>query len=157
MSDQPRPKYVPAETGKALWGPGDLYTFLVTGEESGGALFIVECLVRPGGGPPAHTHQHEEEAFYLLEGSVTLVINGLRILVGPGDFVHVPKKTVHSFTNEGAGPARMIATFAPAGMEGWFGEAYDEATDRHAPAPPLTEAMLARMLEAAPKYGVEFV
>ena len=26
-------------TGRSYWGPGDLYTFLVTGEESGGRYF----------------------------------------------------------------------------------------------------------------------
>ena len=28
----------PFDTGPAFWGPGDRYTFLVTGEESGGAV-----------------------------------------------------------------------------------------------------------------------
>jgi hypothetical protein len=42
----------PVATGPAYWGPGDHYTFLVTGEESGGAYFAMEALVPPGGGPP---------------------------------------------------------------------------------------------------------
>src|SRR5258708_10466063 len=45
----------PVATGPAYWGPGDHYTFLVTGEESGGAYFVMEALVPAGGGPPPPT------------------------------------------------------------------------------------------------------
>jgi hypothetical protein len=42
----------PVATGPAYWGPGDHYTFLVTGEESGGAYFAMEALVPPGAARP---------------------------------------------------------------------------------------------------------
>lgn len=47
MSGQGTPLFVAADTGPAFWGPGDRYTFLVTGEQSGGAYFILEALVPP--------------------------------------------------------------------------------------------------------------
>ena len=56
-----RPPRAPVATGPAFWGPGDHYTFLVTGEESGGAYFAMEALVPPGGGPPPHSHTREDE------------------------------------------------------------------------------------------------
>ena len=43
--------------GRSFWGPGDLYTFLVTGDESGGAYFSMLAVVPPQGGPPPHIHQ----------------------------------------------------------------------------------------------------
>ena len=39
-------------SGTSYWGPGDLYTFLVTGDESGGTYFAMEAVVPAGGGPP---------------------------------------------------------------------------------------------------------
>jgi hypothetical protein len=48
-----------AGTGPSFWGPGDRYTFLVTGEESGGAYFAMEAFVPPGGGPGPHVHTRE--------------------------------------------------------------------------------------------------
>ena len=63
MSDAQAILYVATETGPAYWGPGDRYTFLVTGEQSGGAYFILEAFVPPGGGPPPHYHEREEECF----------------------------------------------------------------------------------------------
>ena len=44
-------------------------TFLLTGEETGGALFMAEISVAPGGGTPPHIHHREDEAFRMLEGS----------------------------------------------------------------------------------------
>jgi hypothetical protein len=58
------------EDGRSWWGPGDVYTFLVTGEESGGSLFALDCLVGAGGGPPPHRHLAEDELFAITEGSI---------------------------------------------------------------------------------------
>jgi quercetin dioxygenase-like cupin family protein len=148
--------YVPAETGFMYWGPGDSYTVLVTGAQSGGAYFMIDCLVAAGGGPPPHIHQGEDEAFFLLQGTVTLTVGEQTIHAGPGDFAHIPRGTVHAFTNNGAEAVRMVAIFSPAGMEGWFAESYGAAPDRKATPPPPSPEMLARMLTAAPKYGVVF-
>ena len=49
-------------TGEAYWGPGDRYTFLVTGSECGGAMFAFDCVVAPGGGPPPHRHLRSKAA-----------------------------------------------------------------------------------------------
>ena len=59
----------PVATGPALhWGhSATYYTFLVTGEESGGAYFAMEALVPPDGSPPPHIHTREDETSYLLE------------------------------------------------------------------------------------------
>ena len=57
----------PSGTGRTFWGPGDLYTFLVTRAESGGSYFTMEALVPPGGGPPPHIHRNEDETFYVVE------------------------------------------------------------------------------------------
>src|SRR3712207_4756457 len=80
----------PAETGRTYWGPGDLYTFLVTGAESGGSYFAMEALVPPGGGPPPHIHRNEDETFYILEGECTFRLGDETITARAGDFVNVP-------------------------------------------------------------------
>jgi len=44
-----------AGTEESFWGPGDRYTFLVTGEETGGAYFVMEAWGTAGRRPrPAH-------------------------------------------------------------------------------------------------------
>jgi len=157
MTQQAQILHVPAESGPTYWGPGDRYTFLVTGAQSGGAYCIVDVRVAFGGGPPPHIHEREDESFYLLEGSLTMTIGDQALEVAAGDFVQVPRGIAHTFTNTSAGMARMLAFFSPAGMEHWFTEAFDPAPDRVSTPPPPTPEMIARMIAAAPHNGVVFV
>ena len=146
-----------AGTGRTYWGPGDLYTFLVTGDETGGAYFAMEALVPPGGGPPPHIHRREDETFYVIEGSVTFRLGDDLVLAGPGDFVNVPRGTVHCFRNDGRETARMILTFTPGGMERFFEETLVPAPHADAPIPDNVDEVAARYVAAAPRYGLEFV
>lgn len=147
----------PAATGPAFWGPGDHYTFLVTGEESGGAYFAMEALVPPGGGPPPHVHTREDETFYVLEGSIEFLLGDDLRTAGPGDFVNVPRGTVHRFLNTGTETARLILTFTPAGLEKWFEETLERAPNTFDEVPDNVAEVVARYVEAAPRYGLEFV
>jgi quercetin dioxygenase-like cupin family protein len=65
---QRQPIHRPTDAGATYYGPGDVYSFLVTGAETGGAYFAMEAIVPPGGGPPPHIHTHEDETFYVVEG-----------------------------------------------------------------------------------------
>jgi mannose-6-phosphate isomerase-like protein (cupin superfamily) len=149
----------PVATGPAFWGPGDHYTFLVTGDESGGAYFAMEALVPPGGGPPPHIHTREDETFYLLAGQLEFLLGDEIVMAGPGDFVNVPRGTVHRFRNTGAETARMILTFTPAGIERWFEETLERAPNEVDPedVPDNVEEVAARYAAAATRYGLVFV
>jgi quercetin dioxygenase-like cupin family protein len=147
----------PADTGPAFWGPGDHYTFLVTGEETGGAYFVMEALVPPGGGPPPHVHTREDETFYILEGEIEFRLGDDTVTAGAGDFVNVPRGTVHNFLNAGSETARMILTFTPAGMEHFFLETLDPAPNGATEVPAGNDDVAARYVEAAPRHGLEFV
>jgi quercetin dioxygenase-like cupin family protein len=157
MSNQNSARHLPADTGPSYWGPGDRYTFLVTGAQTNGAFFIMEAIVPPGGGPPSHIHSREEEAFYLLEGSLDFTLGDKRLKVSTGDFVQIPRGTVHGFRNAGSTMARMLVFCAPAGLEKYFEEVFEPVQDRSVSPPPITDALIARLLAAAPKYGLEYV
>jgi quercetin dioxygenase-like cupin family protein len=141
-------------------GPGDRVSFLVTGQQSNGGCFIVEGVLAPGGGPPPHFHHYEDESFYILEGSATFQAGGQTIHAKPGDFIHVPRGTVHSIKNEGNAPARALVVISPAGptgMQHFFQKAFTPTTDRSASPPPITEELMKRMMEAAARNGAEFI
>ena len=118
MPNQNQGKYVPAGTGPMYWGPGDRVSFLATGADSHGGCFIFEGLTVPGGGPPPHIHHFEDESFYILEGTATFQVGGQTIHAKPGDFIHIPRGTVHSLKNEGKVPARALIITSPAGRTG---------------------------------------
>jgi quercetin dioxygenase-like cupin family protein len=141
---------------RSFWGPGDLYTFLVTGEESGGAYFSMLAIVPPLGGPPPHIHLNEDETFYVLEGAPTFRLGDDHVVARPGDFVNVPKGVVHNFRNLSDAPVRMILTFTPAGIEKFFEETLERAYDLTQPCPDNLAEVGTRYAEAAPRYGMRF-
>ncbi len=154
--DAPQPVMIrtPGE-GRTIGLVGDIYRFLATGEETGGRYAMFEAVVLPGGGPPPHQHQREDEYFYVLEGEITFQVGADQIVAGPGTFVNVPIGNPHAFRNATDQPAKMLISYAPAGLEQYFfevGQPFAGAT----PPPPSREE-IARLVEAAPRYGIEFV
>jgi quercetin dioxygenase-like cupin family protein len=147
----------PAGSGATFLGPGDVYRFLVTGAESGGAYFAMEAFVPPGGGPPPHIHRNEDETFYIVEGEIEFLLGDEIVTGGVGDFVNVPRGVVHRFHNAGAAAARMILTFTPAGMERFFEETLEPAPNGAVEAPDNVDEVAARYVEAAPRHGLKFV
>ena len=145
------------QDGRSWWGPGDMYTFVVTGEESGGAMFAMDCLVGIGGGPPPHRHLAEDELFTVYEGAVEFTVAGKTSTIAKGDSVFIPRETPHSYRNETDEPARMLTIYAPAGMEGWFLEVCTPVDDPSKPPPPVTDELIQKMLEAGPRYNVEWL
>lgn len=143
-------------TGKSFWGPGDVYTFLVTGEESDGAYFSMLAIVPPGGGPPPHIHLNEQETFYVLKGMCTFLLEDEVITASPGDFVNIPIGAVHRFRNESSEPVRLILTFTPAGIERFFEETLERAYDLTQDPPDNIAEVTARYAEAAGRYGMTF-
>jgi mannose-6-phosphate isomerase-like protein (cupin superfamily) len=142
---------------RSFWGPGDRYTFLVTGEESGGSMFALDCLVGAGGGPPPHRHLAEDELFYVFEGSISFTMGDETRRIGPGECAFVPRGTAHAYVNTSETDARMIAVYTPAGMEGWFLEVCTPVTDESASPPPVTPELIDRMLAAGPRFNIEWV
>jgi quercetin dioxygenase-like cupin family protein len=157
MSGTNAVKIASASRGPHVAVVGDLYSFFVTGEETGGGYAAWVALVPPGGGPPPHRHSREDESFYVLEGELAFYADGRRTAGGPGTFLHLPRGGVHRFANETDRPARVIITVVPAGLEKMFFEAGVTVTDPAAPVPPPREDEIARSLAAAPRYGVEIL
>ena len=150
-------QYVPAGTGKAYRSPIDEIRFLITGEQTGGAFFMAEVSIVPGGSNPPHIHHREEECFYLQDGELTIQVGGKTQTASAGDFIRLPRGVAHSFENTGNVDAKVLLVVAPAGLEKFFEEAFYPVEDRSAAMPPMTEEFMARLLEAATKVGLEFL
>jgi quercetin dioxygenase-like cupin family protein len=123
---------------------GDRYTLLLTGEQTAGAYAVVEAFVPLGGGPPAHVHRREDEAFLVVEGEFELFIFG-------------PRGVPHAFKSVGPTAGRMIITLLPAGVERSIAAIGTRLPGREdAPIPPTPEHM-DRVAQLAASYGVEIV
>ena len=151
-----KPIFRPNGTAPAVWGPGDLYNLLATGEETNNAFFQFEAIVPPGGGPPPHIHSREDESFYVVSGGLEILVGDSTYQAKAGDFVFIPRGTVHRFKNVGGTTAVQLVTFVPAGMERYFREVFPPVTDPKAAPPPITDELIQKLNEVAPKYGLEF-
>lgn len=152
----PAPRHLTPADAPRLAIAGDVYTILLTGEHTGGAMMMAEQTAFPGGGPPPHTHSREDETFYIIEGVLTFTAAGRTFTAGPGESVHIPRGVVHTFRNESAARARMLVICQPAGIERMFLEIGTpwSAPPAQAPPPP-TEADIGKILTVCPRYGVE--
>jgi len=147
---------VAAGEGQAAWLVGDTYTIKATAESTGGLFGLVEASVPAGGGPPPHVHSREDEAFYLLDGELEFATEGTLAVAQAGDFVYLPRGSVHSFRNIGLLPARMLVLVTPGGFERFFVEAGRPAR-RGEQAPPVDPADFARVAEFSERFGAELV
>lgn len=152
--DHPATVRKPGE-GRRIGIVGDVYRFLATGEDTNGKYATFEAIVPPGSGPPPHIHTREEESFLVLEGRMTFQLQDTRIVADEGTFLNMPAGSLHSFKNEGDRTARLLISLAPAGLEQMFFEIGQPLADDATTAPPPGEAEITRLLEAAPRYGIE--
>ena len=146
----------PGTTDVVYWGRGDGVTLLAAGNDTNGAYAQVEGALAPGGEAPPHIHHREDETFYVLEGSLEVRLGDSTLVAQPGDYLRVPRGTVHALRNVGERTARVLVTFVPAGLEGFFAEVYQPVAGRTTPPPPPPADLIERMLQAAPRYCCEF-
>jgi mannose-6-phosphate isomerase-like protein (cupin superfamily) len=75
--------------------------FKADGDETAGRYSISEWWLEPHTtGPGAHSHP-EDDVFYVLEGTMSLLVGEEWFDATPGAFVLVPGGTTHDFENRG--------------------------------------------------------
>ena len=74
--NEPRALHVTEGEGKKLWVADELMAFKASGKDTGGAYALTDSVVPPGGGPPPHLHHREDEAFWVLEGELEVMVGG---------------------------------------------------------------------------------
>ncbi|MCI5596029.1 MAG: cupin domain-containing protein [Lachnospiraceae bacterium] len=60
-----------------------------------------------------HVHQVMQESFYILEGTVTMFINGEKYVLSKGDYIHLEPGETHKVCNYGDVNVKMVVTAAP--------------------------------------------
>lgn len=97
--------------------------------ETRGAYSISEWWLEPHTqGPGPHRHP-EDDVFYILAGTMSVLVDDAWQDFGPGSFILVPGGTTHDFENRGDVRAGMLNVSAPGnfevempGIAGWFAE-----------------------------------
>ena len=136
------------------YGPGGgIYRIVTTTAQTGGIHFALDCTEKPGGGPPLHVHETEEEYFFVTEGEFTFSIDGKITKAKAGESAFVPRGKVHCFKNCTNQDARMLALFTPGNIEGYF----DFGLPLEDGSIPSEACLIERMNAIGPKFNVKQV
>jgi mannose-6-phosphate isomerase-like protein (cupin superfamily) len=139
---------VSAGLGKVVSARGSVMAFKAIAAQTGGDFSLMERTVPPRGRRPLpHRHVNCSEAFWVLDGTITFVLDGVEQRGGRDDFLLVPRGAAHTFGNDGAGPARLLVLHAPA-MDAYFADLEALWCGATPPAPEEERALMAR-------YGME--
>jgi len=110
----------PGEGKTGGLAPGIGVAFKIDGEDTRGALSIVEHPFAVGALVPPHVHTLEDEISIVLEGDIGFRSEDQEVVLGPGGYIIKPRGEIHAMWNAGAVPARMIEVISPAGFERFF-------------------------------------
>jgi quercetin dioxygenase-like cupin family protein len=109
--------------GDSVSWPGFGARFMLGGERTEGRVAVVEHPIGPRSlAAPMHTHTHEDEYTYVVEGRVGVQIGDRTLEAAPGDMVFKPRGVPHAFWNATDEPARVLEIISPAGFESYFAE-----------------------------------
>jgi mannose-6-phosphate isomerase-like protein (cupin superfamily) len=127
---------------------GSVMAFKAIATQTGGDFSLMERTLPAGGRrPPAHRHTNCSEAYFVLDGTVGVELDGAALTAKAGDFVLVPRGAAHTFGNAGTEQARLLVLHAPA-IDAYFAELQELWAGEQ---PPSVE----QERELQSRYGME--
>jgi quercetin dioxygenase-like cupin family protein len=76
-------------------------------------LSIIQERMPPGSSEQRHRHTRARQFFYVLEGEVTIELEGAVHRLQRGEGLHVPPSSAHQVRNEGASDASFVVVSSP--------------------------------------------
>jgi uncharacterized cupin superfamily protein len=117
------------------------------------SLGMNQIVLRPGERGRIHAHEHQEEVFLVLKGTLTLELEGEERDLGVDDLVRVAPEVKRRILNRGPGVCSLLALGGAGVHEGRDGLAYadwDDAEPRPPQEIPLPADLPASELRTAP-------
>ena len=136
--DRPVPPLtvVPPGAGRAGFLGSIGVVFKLWGEDTAGALGIVEHPFPVGAWVPPHRHTREDEYSIVTEGAIGFRSGDDEVVLEAGGYIAKPRGQLHAMWNAADTPARMIELISPAGFEHFFREVADLVASASVPEDP---------------------
>jgi quercetin dioxygenase-like cupin family protein len=107
-------RHVDAPAVDALPADARFSQKLIDGSSGGRNAAVSYIRTPPGGGSPRGLHTHDwEQLFYVLEGTMTIEVEGERLTAGPGSLVVFPAGVPHRNWNGSDRPTVHLAVNTP--------------------------------------------
>ncbi len=146
MNNTP-PKFRRLEESPVIHAFGDQMILHLSAKDTGGLFSMWTNVTPPGGGPPPHRHEREDEWFWPLSGEAEFLKDGEWIKVPAKTAVFMPRGSMHSFRNPNDEPLRMLIQTMPGGFDEFFTECSMEFAQE---GPPNME----KIVEISARYGI---
>jgi mannose-6-phosphate isomerase-like protein (cupin superfamily) len=140
--------------GEPRWFFGMLAEVKASGADTAGQYTLLQITAPPGLQTPLHVHYTEDEGFYVVEGSVTIVVGDETVELAAGQHAFGPRNVPHRFT-VGPDGARMIWVLTPAGFEDFIDEVSVPADTPTVPPPSVVPPEDAA--EIVRRHGMELL
>jgi mannose-6-phosphate isomerase-like protein (cupin superfamily) len=144
----------PTARGQQRWFFGMLAEVKASAADTGGRYTLVEITAPPGLQAPLHVHYREDEGFYVLEGTVTIVVGDETIELAAGQHAYGPRDVPHTFI---IGPhgAKMLWVLTPSGFEDFIDDVSVPAERPTVPPPSVVPPEDAA--EIVRRHGMELL
>jgi quercetin dioxygenase-like cupin family protein len=141
---------------ECYWVLGQRIDFLATGETTCGRYSLFHVFIPAGPpGPLPHAHRHADEFFFVVEGRVEVLFDDAWHPLAPGQFLNVPRGSLHTFRNATTDASRMLSGFVPSGFERFFRDFGHAARLEDIEPLPVHEAEIQRLNATAGEYDME--
>jgi quercetin dioxygenase-like cupin family protein len=118
---------------------GDSMRFTLNAADTGGQFTLIEDTIKPDFHAALHLHRFHSEAFYVLEGAITFILDGLKFVATPGSAIFVPAGLPHAAYSQNSG--KMLTIFSPGGLEGAMA-AFSQMTPAEASDPATIQRIM---------------
>jgi quercetin dioxygenase-like cupin family protein len=143
--------------GEALWFLGTRATIKASADTTAGRVGVIEQLAPQGSGSPLHVHHNEDEWFYVIDGELTFLVGGERIVAGAGGFVYGPRGIPHIFMVTSEEPSHFLLVAEPGGFENMVRAAGVPATAPGLPPADAPPPDMEKLGAAAAAQGIEIL
>ncbi|GAA0546538.1 Cupin domain-containing protein [Saccharopolyspora erythraea NRRL 2338] len=151
------PAFLDTESQQAVWFLGALVRIRAGVERTAGNFALLEHQGAPRGyGSPLHRHHAEEETFFVLDGELRVVVDGVTRGAGPGAVALLPRGLPHAYVVTSP-QARFLTMTTPGGFDRFVLEAGTPATSFEAPPADDVPPTLDELTRLANAYNIEIL
>lgn len=138
---------------------GGYFKTLLSPQQSGGGMAILDMVLPKGAEPPPHVHQNEDETFYILNGTVEFTINGKPHRLETGATLFAPRGIPHYFKIL-TDTAHILTIITPGDLWNYFMEFSEpcyETPRITRPAPPTPEQIRYMTERLSNRYSLKLL